>query len=1492
MSSVAVLPSALHQKLAAAAQRVRRLRAIRGFSLLMATLILSGAAALALDAWLGLPGVVRLVLLCGWVSAGAGIAIGYLLIPLVRRIDSTALAALVEEKYADLGERLTSSVELTSTARPANGSPALIGLLLEETEARTSPLDFPQAVPQRSAVRSAAVAGFALLLLAGASVIMPQRLTNLCQRFFFPLEAPSASVGYHLLVEPGTATAARGRPLTLTARLEARYSHAELPHAATLVLTNPEGVTSRLPMVLDKSGFAFRIESVAGDFHYQVEAGAAQSDEYEITAVEPINLAAGGPTITITPPEYARKSINSETVNGFHDLSALQYSRVRLDLQFTQPAREAVLFWPGEEKDKDLKPVGRLLTLAPDQQSGSVELPALTSGRFTLLLRGANGFDTELAGGELAVRVDQPPAVAQFTVAGATVENSAAPRAVPPSESVPLNMSLTDDVAVASAVLEYQVNGGSTQQEEIALQGGGTAQAAGRHILALSGKVKDGDEVRYRLRITDNREVPEAGLKPHVIYFPAERWLGLKIASQSKPLAEQEIQAQRDDIDKRLDAIRKELEREQRGVYKLRQETRSQPSLLPEQTQELQSLQKDHSSSREALDRLAQEAAQTPDLQEVAEQAQKVADEELRRGETDLADSLKEESAPKRQQQLNEADKELAAALSKIDALRKANDRAARERMDQAKLDAVAQRQEELARRAENVAAKDPVKDPTTKPQTEQLQREQQQVAEELQRTANQSEPLKKALEEARSEQARQLGEQAKGLAKEERDLAKQGAPALNKKIEKLLEKQQQLAGQASKLARETNLPAKAAQSAPLRPDEANNAAEALKQGDAARAMSHQEQAANELDRAAADLDRAAKLSSDPKEVARQLARLQQGLQEKLNEETRTRNDRSPLSQRIKPIEREQEAIAKAAKALSVPPQNEPVKNERKQAAEQADKAAEALQKQDPRHASARMEQARQALERLADRMPSLPQRQQEAMAEVQRLKQRQEEIARQTEEAGKHSARNKPQAEQQLADAARKQADVADRLGKLDAPQQEASQESAKQAAGKALKDLLDGKPEQRAHSQQTAQQELKRLENAIAGRTPANPSEPHAPPQSSQASTREAARALARQQRDLAQATQHAREFAEKQPEAKRKEILQGAMKGFAEQQKELEQKAAGLPVDQAPKSVVQARQAMKEAEQAAAKGDAAQAKQKQDEAAAALDRLGQQFAEQPAPAAAEKPGAPPRGLPRKDQADQAHELARQQRELRDEVRRLLDEAQRVDQKPQQELQEKAGKLAQTLDRFAQQMNGQPQLQQAAHRAKEASQQASNAMQQAQNQSREGNQGQARASQTNAAEALERAGRELTQAMAQQPSTNQQTGQELQTAQNKMNEAQDQLGKGQRQSAQNSMKQAAQALQQAAQQMAQKSGKPTRGGQPNPIGAAPGGEPDREPASVDLKKYAGKRWGELPGALQTRIIQDLKTKYGDDYARIIKLYFQEIAADASTIRAVPPVK
>jgi hypothetical protein len=62
-----------------------------------------------------------------------------------------------------------------------------------------------------------------------------------------------------------------------------------------------------------------------------------------------------------------------------------------------------------------------------------------------------------------------------------------------------------------------------------------------------------------------------------------------------------------------------------------------------------------------------------------------------------------------------------------------------------------------------------------------------------------------------------------------------------------------------------------------------------------------------------------------------------------------------------------------------------------------------------------------------------------------------------------------------------------------------------------------------------------------------------------------------------------------------------------------------------------------------------------------------------------------------------------------------------------------------------------------------------------------------------------------------------------------------------------------------------------------------APGQKPPSAatalPLPTDLKKYEGAAWGDLPGDVKNRIVQDWAAKYGDDAARAIKLYFEQLA-------------
>jgi hypothetical protein len=111
--------------------------------------------------------------------------------------------------------------------------------------------------------------------------------------------------------------------------------------------------------------------------------------------------------------------------------------------------------------------------------------------------------------------------------------------------------------------------------------------------------------------------------------------------------------------------------------------------------------------------------------------------------------------------------------------------------------------------------------------------------------------------------------------------------------------------------------------------------------------------------------------------------------------------------------------------------------------------------------------------------------------------------------------------------------------------------------------------------------------------------------------------------------------------------------------------------------------------------------------------------------------------------------------------------------------------------------------------------------------------------------------------------------------------------------QSASESLRQGAQALREAAIQLKFRpsQGDPQMAGQPSQPGKPDGKNSQKgqnrganeSPHIVDLdthlKALSTRNWGELPGTLRTEILQSSRKRPDGDYARLIKLYFDEIS-------------
>ena len=121
---------------------------------------------------------------------------------------------------------------------------------------------------------------------------------------------------------------------------------------------------------------------------------------------------------------------------------------------------------------------------------------------------------------------------------------------------------------------------------------------------------------------------------------------------------------------------------------------------------------------------------------------------------------------------------------------------------------------------------------------------------------------------------------------------------------------------------------------------------------------------------------------------------------------------------------------------------------------------------------------------------------------------------------------------------------------------------------------------------------------------------------------------------------------------------------------------------------------------------------------------------------------------------------------------------------------------------------------------------------------------------------------------------------------AETAMRQAAAELGpKGDRPAAERAMRQAAEALNRAAKSAVGSPAPPPPDGSPNAssqsngntgAGKSPTTAGDLTPT---LPENWAANWAALPGDVKGQIVQDLKARYGDDYARVIKLYFEQLA-------------
>jgi hypothetical protein len=1545
-------------------RRVRAWALLRGLGTTAVVVSLVVALGMTADFLWALPQAVR------WGSWGAAlvailIAFALSVVRLtLRRSSAFDLAAVVERGHPAMGEQLTGAVALLGGGSPSHGSPRLIAAVADRAAEQASVVEPARVIPWRSAFSRLAMGLAALGLLAAPLLFWPDTYGKLGRHFLMPwadVERPGRHV---LAVLPGDRALPFGADLSVSAAVRSRLAIDSVPREAWLHWSaEGERVSHRvaMPVVPGKQtgdgsasmksarDYAVTLPRLARSISYHVESGSVKSPRYLVTVVEPPAVVAI--SARVEPPAYTK--LPAVVAADASRIDAFEGSRVTLDIKASRAVRSIEVEWPVDAVESESATSAKVAAVLRNRgEGGSVTVDATRTGAYSVSLCDELGIASRAdEPRRVVVRADAPPVVA--------VRGPEGVKDVSPNDTLGLAIAARDDIAVASVELHCAIDRGDsssadpeTEHVAVALVGLGSRSARGEASLALGRfGLKPGDSLSYRVRVADNRPAPRG---PNVVWSPAQTLL---IVAAAEPLRVRASRARTSGLRSRLESLKKDVVADRDMTEQLRQvadAVRRGDGEWDESRREL--LGEREAATRTIEDQLkllARELGADLRMQPISRAAQQVAVVEAEAARAGLDQARREQDPAARHTGLERAVGRLGAVHERLQDLTRQFEVAGREEAEIGRLNELAKREEALAALAQTTNG--------DRAGSDRVQAEQQAVRNELDDLLRKTPALRALVLGEQVGEAERLAGRARALADRQREESRRTVETRKHaaELKELAEMQRDLEDDARKLAVVVDQPLGENGRGRVNTEGLRQAVEPIERGDVEGGRERLEGAENELRRLARDV---ADVQDDPKALAGRLFRRQDALNRDIDaafqsaggkDKALTGDEKAAFGARMKPLEQRQRAIAELAKTIQPPSGKEGQARFPRDAARDATaktaRAAEAMRSQKPREIEDRKNEARQALERLANELHD-PWRRQEP------TRQRFDEARRASNEVAEEIARNMRETDprpdrpattagaaaelaQRLHATADKQARVVAALEAMEPearalPQRERAVRRA-QALQSNLRDLRDaGKREQaRASLQATeigAHVAMDRLEQKLGGRVPADD--------------------LAQELADDARSIQEAASSKQPAPDASTRgraaadqQAIAGALRSLAVPDAAPEQAEAIRLAERAAHTLAAA-DAKVDPTATAAVREAAHAAQ------ALADRLADR---QKPPASPSKPtaagttkaaaaagrarAAEPELAVKPEHADRAADLARRERRIRERLLAILGER----AGPQQTIRNETAALGRELGDFGE------RVQSLSDRARYPAQEAANhltthsprAMDEGVNHLAGGQARAARDDQRRAAELLERgahfaedvaaalrsempeghAGVVAPHAGAGGPAR---TGEALGDARDQMRRASQELDQARDPArarasgteAREAMRRAARDLQTAALQASASLGAsssslddggesadldgqandqhaPSAGSTRDPK-SGPGGKADADLTELkaQVRKKTGRAWGELPGHLRNEILKMQAGRYRDDYARVIQLYFREIAAGAATDEKTKP--
>ena len=563
----------------------------------------------------------------------------------------------------------------------------------------------------------------------------------------------------------------------------------------------------------------------------------------------------------------------------------------------------------------------------------------------------------------------------------------------------------------------------------------------------------------------------------------------------------------------RLETLKKDVAADREKTEKLRQEA----DAVRRGDEEWDGVRRDALAEREAATRtiedqlklLSRDLERDAGMRELARDAHQVADGEVEAARAGLEQAGHEGNAVARHDGIERAAGRLAVVSERLGDLTRKLDGKAREAAEMNRLGELAKREEELA-----AAARETNGDRASR---DRVAAEQQAVRNELDALLRNTPALRGLVLEGELREAERLAGRARALAEREREEAARTVEPLKQaaRLKELAKLQRELEDDARKLAVSVDQPLTENFRGRLNAEALRQAIEPIERGDVEGGRERLEAAEGELRRVARDI---ADVQDDPKALAYRLFRRQDALNrdidralESVARRELSGEEKAAFAARLKSLEERQRAIAVLARSIKPPEGKEgqarfPHDAAREAAARTA-RAAETLPSQKTQEIADRKNEARQALERLANELQDAWRRQEPTRQRFDEARRLSNEVA---EEIGRNLRETDPRPDRpattegaaaelagRLNGTADKQARVAAALEAMEPeprtlPQRERALERGRKLEA-VLRDLRDpGKREQARASLRAAEMEARvamdRLGAKLVGYIPAD--------------------------------------------------------------------------------------------------------------------------------------------------------------------------------------------------------------------------------------------------------------------------------------------------------------------------------------------------------------------------------------------------------------------